>query len=333
MYNEFRQEMIFKMGEAGLDTDTIRTVLDQMDMLSVKYSISKACTDIAIRENEIEKYAKMYLICKQLEGCGEKTIEAYKGHILLFARQNVVPLDQIDTNTIRRYLLVYKTERDISDRSLNAVHGALKRFFTWMHGEGYIAKNPFTNISKIKFKVKQKPALTQTELEHLRECCDDDRERAMVETLYSTGCRISEMLNIKIKDVKWDLPQPECKVIGKGNKEGTVYFSPRSVSVLRKYLKNRRNESEYLFCNDRGGGQMSKENAEKIFRSLRERSGLQDKRLTPHTMRHTMGTAAVQVAPIEIVRDLLRHSDINTTMIYAETSKEEAKRYHQKVIL
>lgn len=78
---------------------------------------------------------------------------------------------------------------------------------------------------------------------------------------------------------------------------------------------------------------MTRPNAEKIFRELRERAGLQDKKLTPHTMRHTMATTAVQVAPVEVVKELLRHEKIDTTLIYADISKDDVKTYHRKVIM
>jgi len=170
------------------------------------------------------------------------------------------------------------------------------------------------------------------ELEKLRDVCQDDRDRCLVEVLYSTGCRISEALSIKTAEIKMDIPLPECTVIGKGKKPRVVYFSPRAISTIRRYLTSRRHDSEWLFNNDRGGGQMSRRNAEKRFHVLRELAGLQDKKVTPHTMRHTFASQTSKIAPVQVVQKLLGHSKIDTTMIYVETSQDEVRAYHAKAI-
>ena len=334
MYSDFRADLILALSAAGMPGDQIGAVVSQLDIVSTRYTISKATTDIAVRGNEeLEKYAKLYIVCKQIEGCSELTTQSYWLHIRQFIDYCTCPIEEIDANVIRKYLLLYKMDHGISDRSLDKIRGTLAGFFLWLQNEGYITKNPCRSVAKIKYRAEHKPALSPTELEHLRECCRSDRERALVEVLYSTGCRITEALSIKVADIKWDLPQPECRVVGKGKKPGTVYFSPRAVSVLKKYLASRSHDSEWLFCNDRGGGQMKKANAEKIFRQLRDLAGLGDKRLTPHTMRHTTATQAAKVMPIQAVKEVMRHDKMDTTLIYAETSPEEIKAYHAKAIV
>ena len=334
MYTDLRNDFILRMSEANISGDLIGAVINLLDTVSINYSISKTVTDIAVRgRDELARCAKMYIVCKQIEGCKDETVSNYWRHISSFINYACVPLDEIDANIIRKFLLLYKMDHDIGDRSLDHIRQDLTGWFTWMHGEGYISKNPCANVAKIKYRVKRKEALTLTELEHLRDACSTDRERALVEALYSTGCRISEMLSIKTAGIKWDLPQPECKVVGKGDKEGIVYFSPRAISVLKKYLATRLHDSEWLFCNDRGGGQMTRQNAEKIFRQLRQRAGLEDKRLTPHTMRHTTATIGAKVMPIQVVKEMMRHEKIDTTLIYAETSQDDVRNYHARAIV
>lgn len=334
MYSALRNDLILRLSDIGLGGDVIGAVVEQLDHAVCGYTISRSTTDIAVRGREdLEKCAKLYIVCKQIEGCKAETIKNYSLRLKSFISFCAVPLDEIDANVVRRFLLCYKMEHDVSDRTLDSIRGDIACWFLWLQNEGYIAKNPCANVASIKFRAEHKPALTPAELEHLRDTCRDARERAMVETLYSTGCRISELLSIKVKDVKWDLPQPECKIMGKGDKPGTVYFSPRAISSFKKYLAARRHDSEWLFCNDRGGGQMSKANAEKIFRQLRELSGLGDKRLTPHTMRHTTATQAAKLMPIQAVKEIMRHDKLDTTMIYAETSQEDVKAYHAKAIV
>ena len=334
MYSDFRNDLILRMSDAGMAGDLIGTVLNQLDVVATGYSISKMSTEISIRgRDELEKYAKLFVVCKQIEGCKPDTIENYARHIKALINYCSVPLEEIDANVVRKFLLLYKMDHSISDRSLDHIRQDLAVFFLWLQNEGYIARNPCANVAKIRYTAKHKEALTPVELEHLRDVCKDNRERALIEMLYSTGCRISEALSIKVADIKWDLPQPECKIIGKGDKEGIVYFSPRSVSTLKRYLSTRRHDSDWLFNNDRGGGQMTRQNAEKMFRDLRKRAGLEEKRLTPHTIRHTTGTIAAKTIPVQAVKELLRHSKIDTTMIYVDTSQDDIRSYHAKAIV
>lgn len=333
MYSDFRRDILVGLADAGIDSNQIGTIVTAIDMIATRYTIAKASQEIAIRgRDKLEEAAKLYIICKQIEGCSPSTLSNYMLHINGFVRYCGVPLEEIDANCIRRYLLLYKMDHSITDRSLDHIRQDLAGWFSWLQNEGYIARDPMATVAKIKFQAKRKPALDMTELERLRDACRDDRERCLVEVLYSTGCRISEALSIKHEEIRFDLPQPEVTVIGKGNKPRTVYFSPRAVSMIRRYIKTRSHESEWLFVNDRGGGQMKRANAEKIFRQLRAAAQLEGKRLTPHTMRHTIATQTIKIAPVQVVQQLLGHSKIDTTMQYAETSQDDVKSYHAKAI-
>ena len=333
MYSDYRCNISLKLAEAGFDGETMNKIISVIDEVSSDFTFQKITKDLAVRgRDKLEEVAKIYLVCKKIEGCADGTLDNYGRHIRDFIDNCICPLEEIDANTVRRYLLLYKMNHNVSDRSLDKIRQDLQSWFEWVQAEGYITRNPMANVAKIKYEVRQKEAVNQTELERLREVCKDDRDRCLVEVLYSTGCRISEALSIKVADIRFDLIHPECIVIGKGKKSRTVYFSPRAISTIHRYLTTRRHDSEWLFCNDRGGGQMRRQNAEKRFRELRELAGLQDKKITPHTMRHTFGTHTSRIAPVQVVQRLLGHSKIDTTMIYVETSQEEAKAYHAKAI-
>ena len=333
MYSDFRQDLLLSFADVKVDADTLNQIIAKIDMVATRYSFEKMTQAIAVRgHEELEEAAKLYMICKKLDGCADSTLQNYALHIRSFVNYCTCPLEEIDTNMIRKYLLLYKMDRKINDESLDHVRQDLSKWFKWLHNEGKIARNPMSNISKIRFKPNHKPSLDPMELERLRDVCKSDRERCLVEVLYSTGCRISEALNIKIKEIRFDLPLPECTIVGKGKSVNTVYFSPRAVSLIKKYCSSRRHTSEYLFCNDRGGGKMQRANAEKIFRDLRIRAGLEDKRLTPHTMRHTTATQACKIAPIQVVQKMLGHAQINTTMRYTDVDQNDVKMYHARAI-
>ena len=334
MYNDLRNDYMMGLSKAGYQADEIAKLLGILDCISSGYSISKQSTEImVVGKEKIQEYANLYFVTKKIEGCTDETIQNLRYSINPFVDYVNCPIEEIDTNVIRKYLVLYKMNHDIGDRSLNKIRTNIKSWFEWMQNEGYISKNPTKNVSKIKYTVKKKEALTQTELEKLRNACRNELEKCLVEVLYSTGCRISEAINIKVSEIKFDKELPECEIKGKGGKWGKVYFSPRAITCITAYLKARPHDSEWLFNNYRGGGQLKRENAEKKFRELRKLAGLESKKVTPHTMRHTTATTAIKVAPVEVVRDLLRHSKIDTTMIYADVSPDEVKRYHERLIV
>ena len=334
MYEDFRGEVLLKMSSSGMTTEEIKKAIEIVDSISAGYTFSKQTRELmVIGKEKLKEYCNIYLIVKKIEGCTDATIKNLEYALNPFVEYVNCPIEQIDTNLIRKYLALYKLNHNIKERSLDKLRERIKTWFVWMQNEGYITKNPTANVAAIKYNVKKKPALTQTELEKLRDVCRNDQERCLVEVLYSTGCRISEACNIKIKDIHFEKELPDCDILGKGGKWGKVYFSPRAVSMIHKYIESRPHESEWLFNNYRGGGQLSPSNVDKKFRELRELAGLENKKLTPHTMRHTTATTAIKVAPVEVVKELMRHSSIDTTMIYADVSPEEAKRYHERAII
>ena len=193
MYSDFRRDMLIDLAEAGIDSQIIGQVISVMDMVATRYTIARTTQEIAVRgRDKLEEAAKLYLVCKKIEGCAAGTLDNYGRHIKSFVQYCSCPLEEIDANVLRKYLLLYKMDHNVSDRSLDKLRQDLQSWFVWMQNEGYIAKNPMANVAKIKYVVDQKPALTPMELERLREVCEDDRDRCLVEVLYSTGCRITE---------------------------------------------------------------------------------------------------------------------------------------------
>ena len=332
MYSEFRSALIMKLSD--LDPEQLQRILAALDAVAGDFTITKAELGLSvIGREELEKIIKLYIVCKGIEGCSKNTLAGYTLALMNFKDRIMKPIGEITVNDMRQYLITYKMENGISDRSLDHLRTILNSFFTWCQNEGHVTKSPMGAIKPIKYRKIRKPALDPEELERLRSCCRDDRERALVEVLYSTGCRISEIINARIDDINFNVHPVTIKIIGKGNKPGIVYMSPRAVAALRKYLAGRRYASTYIFNNNRAGGQMSKENAEKIFRQLRKLAGLEEKRLTPHTLRHTLGTNLALTVPIQVVQRTLRHETIDTTMIYAETSDQDVVHYHARVMI
>jgi integrase/recombinase XerC len=152
------------------------------------------------------------------------------------------------------------------------------------------------------------------------------RERAIVESLYATGVRISELLNIKIDDVKWDSRQIWIRK-GKGNKERFVLFSHDCAERLKGYLNHRNFKSMYLFSNPKGVP-LSRDLVELKFRQYTETLGF---KVTPHTMRHTFAAhLAEKGMDFAYIQELLGHANINSTRIYTRLMNHARKKQYDR---
>ncbi len=154
--------------------------------------------------------------------------------------------------------------------------------------------------------------------------------RALVEVLLGTGMRISEALSVKRTDVKFDTG--EARIIGKGNKERIVFFTPRSLAWIKEYISRRSDNSEWLFVIP-GGKQTDINTVHTRFRRIRARSGLL-KAVTPHILRHTCATTLLfNGCPIGFIKEVLGHDRLETTCkYYLGVDKTAAKAAHRQYL-
>lgn len=153
--------------------------------------------------------------------------------------------------------------------------------------------------------------------------CKDLRQLAMLNFLYSTGCRISEMCNANLSDL--DMENHTIKILGKGNKWNIVYLSPRCTMTLRKYLLTRSDNDESLFVTQRAPHRVIRKGVEKEFRELSDKCGFGFD-ITPHTLRRSMATHCIAKGmTVAEVQKILNHSNINTTMTYAHINVDDLK--------
>lgn len=192
--------------------------------------------------------------------------------------------------------------------------------------------NPCRQISPIRYEEKPREPLNGIEMELVRYACENQRERAIIETFYSTGCRVTELSNLNICDI--DFNTGEVHLFGKGKKHRTSYVNAKSEVALKKYLETRNDSNVALFVSQRKPHQRLKKNAiESIVRQIGERSGI-NRRLFPHLIRHTTATDAIDRGmDATELQKLLGHADLETTMIYAKISQENVKRSHKKYIV
>lgn len=280
--------------------------------------------------SDIEEKIMLYLACKKIEGKSDKTIKNYYGTLQKFASYVVKPITTVTIMDIRMYLAT--TTKELKPGTINTIMSTLKSFFSWLELEEYILKNPTRKLKPYKLPKRLRKSLTVEELERLRDSCKTIRERSILEWIFSTGCRLSEVINTNIEHLNFS--DYSLRVVGKGNKEREVYFSPKAKLYLEKYLSTRKDCCPALFVSSRAPHQRLKSRAiEREINRIAERAGF-DKAVFPHLLRHTMATLAVQSgAKLTTVQHLLGHDDASTTQIYAETSLEEVRlEYKQHLI-
>lgn len=335
VYEHMKHDLLIKVAGVlpELGRETLARIATALDEVSVHYNIAEAETHLAVLgRDEFERVIKSYIVVRHMEGLSDMTIRNYLRILQNFMMGASKPLREITANDIRLYLFKYQSDNGVGNRSLESIRGTICTFMRWAASEGYIPTNPVETLKPIKWSAKPREALEQIELEIIRKACWTHREKAMIEVLYSTGCRVSELTGIKLSDIDWH--SRTVMLFGKGKKYRTSYINAKAEVAIKTYLDYRPHKSDYLFCNDRGGGSMTKSNVERMIRIIRERAGMGDRRITPHTFRHTTATQALQSGmPVTDIQQLLGHASVNTTMVYARTSHEAVQAGHKRCIV
>lgn len=335
-YEQFKNEFNMKLMErcGNMPVDMSRKVISILDSCATKYEFSVKSQDLSLVEDGLPEVVRIYLAVKRTEGLSETTLKLKFYRLRAFFAAIRKPVTMIKANEVRAFLFNFQETHKISNATLDGYRTIICSFFRWAAAAGYVDKDPTIPVKPIRFEYKQRKSLTQIELEYIRLACRTTRERAMIEFYYSTGCRVSEMSNVKIDDV--DLALCEVTLFGKGKKERTSYINARAKVALQDYLQERKDDSPYLFCTNRKPyRKLTKSALEKIVRIICDRVGDKlQKHVTPHVFRHTTATQAVANGmPVNEVQKLLGHSTIATTMVYVETSDAGIKASHARAVV
>lgn len=275
----------------------------------------------------MQNYLQEFLDVKALEGCSKATIENYKFNLNKFLLGVGKDPTEIATQDIRKYLADYKRERGVSNTTLDNMRRVFQSFFTWMHREGYIIKDPCAAVNKIRADKIIKNPYSDEEMELMREAAKNLREKAIIEVLYSTGMRIGELEKLNKDDI--DFVNGKAIVFGKGAKEREVYFNVKAQLALKKYLENRNDNNEALFVGLQSPyNRLKVSTYEKILRELGGRCGVH---CHPHRFRRTCATILLNKGmPIQEVSKVLGHAKLETTLIYCEINQQSVAANHKK---
>ena len=335
MYEHLRNQFMAAAHDENIPVESLEAAVRILDTVAEHYDIKPRETALAPYTGGLPEIVKIYLVCKRIEGLSEQTLTTYMRHLRLFFESMTKPLPEITANDIRIYLYRYQRERNCSDRSLDKYRGYFYSFFSWATDEGYIQRNPMKNIPAIKYEKKAREHLNQLELEYLRCACETPREKAIVEVLYSTGCRVAELAGIKLSDIDWNARA--VHLFGKGKKHRDSFLNAKAEVAVQAYLATRDDDCPYLIASMRKPyRQLTTAQIQKIMRKITGRASASQiqKHVTPHVMRHTMATQALQSGmPIVDISRLLGHEKIDTTMIYAHVNKLDVQAGHRKHIV
>lgn len=270
----------------------------------------------------------------------EKTREGYILEINKFQNyldENRINYKNITKEEVRGYLK-YLDDFKYKNASISKNLSALRSFYKFLVMEEVVFNNPFLLISNPKKEKKLPDFLNEIEIEDLLNIYDLNtydgiRNRLILELLYSTGVRVSELVNIKLKDINYS--DKSILIMGKGKKERIVLFGDYTVKLLEKYLRESRGfyldgkVSDYLILN-RYGNQISVRSIQKLINSCTNKLALKHK-VTPHTIRHTFATHLLNHgADIKSVQELLGHESLSTTQIYTHITNDRLRNVYLK---
>lgn len=320
--------LMIKREMQDIDTSKIEMILT---LCLNDYEVTKKSYEVAVYNvtEKNEQAMRKFLMNKVVAGCSDKTIIAYKGVIGGVLADIGKPFDEISSDDVKYYIAYKRLNHIINDKSAQNIRRYLMSFYKWCESEEMISKNPMSKVPLIREEKKRKEAFTEIEIEKLRDACDNTRDKALIEMLLSTGCRVTELANIK----KSDFVKDDCIIVhGKGKKDRKVFVNAKAQLALEKYLEEREDSKEYLFLSLRGGRKISSSGIEIAMRELGRKAGVQ--KVHPHKFRRTCATMALRRGmPLEQVSKMLGHENFETTKIYLDLDEEELELAHKRYVV
>lgn len=317
-----KSELIVKLcSQFGIENHALESIMEN-------YEVVKKTE--AVRSN-LKRHIHSFLAAKKIDGLSAKTLQNYRETLKSFTLKMLKHVAKITTDDIRQYIGYLGDERHLKETSIQTHIGVLRSFFNWLCMEDVIRKNPMLKIKSLKInRLNTRHALTPEELEKLRDACKTYKEKALVEFLVSSGCRLSEVVGISINEINW--VERSVTVHGKGGKDRTVYFSARAKLMLEEYIRNRKSGTALFTSSRTPYGPMKQRAIQRALQEVEKRSDSL-RHIYPHLMRHTFATDAYHRGmDLSMIQRLLGHSSVGTTQIYAELSQSTVKYQYERTI-
>lgn len=270
-------------------------------------------------------------------GLSRNTIDAYKNDLIGFFDyfRNIENLDEIKRNNFSEYTM-FLASNNISASSITRKIASIKGFFKYVSANREIKANPALAINSPKLPKRLPKVITFEEIKKLLNNHLTVKEKAVFELLYATGLRVSELVNLEIKNV--DFKNNLIKTTGKGSKERFVPVGKKAKAALNEYLKQRelilktKFGSNYkenaIFINDNG----KKISRQWVYNFIKKQGETIHKQISPHTIRHSFATHLLENgADLRAVQELLGHSSVVTTQLYTHISKKRLKEIYFQI--
>lgn len=285
------------------------------------------------------KYINEYIeYLDKIKNYSDKTSISYYNDLVEyneFLGNNFINILDIDYDVVTKYMK-YLYERKINKNSISRKLSSIRGFYNYLVKEGIISNNYFKDVSNPKKELYLPKFLKNEEIDKIFSICSydnkiDQRDSLIIELLYATGIRVSELVNIKISDI--DFECRTIKILGKGSKERIVIYNNHTKEALDIYLNDGYHEfnklsSGYLILN-KNGNKLSERYIRDIVNKLVRKAGL-DIKISPHTVRHTFATDMLEGgSDLMTVKELLGHESLNTTSIYTHVTNEQIKKVYE----
>ncbi len=290
----------------------------------------------------MEQFIKEFISILRFEkNLSDNTASSYQNDLNKFScfisSRNISDLNNVTSVDIEEF---FNAQRDnnLSTATSARYMTSIKKFFLFLEDNHYIQKNPTLTLSKVKISRKLPEVLSFEEVEKILSAPNTNeligiRDKAILETFYSSGLRVSELTNLKINDLFFD--DEVIRVLGKGSKERIIPLGSSAINCIKKYLLNSRpilekkmKSQNYLFLNKRGT-KLSRMWIWKIFETYAKAADIK-KEIHPHIFRHSFATHLLEGgADLRAVQEMLGHSDISTTQIYTHVDRNYIKQVHK----
>lgn len=273
-----------------------------------------------------------FLIFIEIEkGYSPKTIREYSYDLKMFEKNlkkngNTKNLENVTTTDLRRFFLYLKRDKSYSPRSLHRKICSLKSFYKFLKKEGMVSLNPAENIESPKIPKSLPKTISVEETFELLAKPNSIRDKTILFLLYGTGLRVSELSNLNLNHL--DLDNRIIHVVGgKGNKDRIVPLPDLIIPILKESITKRvENANSTALILNRSGNRLTPRSIQRLVKKYKKEAGLEEKKVTPHTLRHAFATHLLSNAvDIRVIQELLGHASLSTTQLYTHVSLEHLR--------
>jgi integrase/recombinase XerD len=281
------------------------------------------------------------------KGASANTVAAYRNDLQQLAdflgkRPGTKGWQSLDRAALQDFILELKNVNHYSETTVARKVAATRSFFAFLSAEGVIQENPTEGLSSPRVGKTLPKAITPNEVDELleqparRSTPEAKRDRAMLELLYATGMRVTELVSLDMSHLILDPGSPYVRCMGKGAKERTIPIHDQALEAVRDYLEDGRpllvrNRDEAALFVNRRGERLTRQGFWLILKGYARSANLDDKNITPHTLRHSFATHMLRGGmSLRNVQEMLGHANISTTQVYTHLTSDHVREVYEK---